>query len=204
MRGKNKCKILRQIRQRIAEENDIPLITKECTYQGECTGTCPRCESELRYLEQQLARRQALGKAVTVAALSVSLMAGAAGCSLGGGELQGDVPYISAPDTTGGEKGNGDGSLKLLPDGTDCDTNTDGVDSWSTLGYAPPAEGEPDPEDLIAGGISAPTEEQPEIVELEGDIAYIPVAEDTEFPGTPLPDEETSEPGMLEAVGGNG
>ncbi len=193
MRGKNKCKILRQIRQRIAEENDIPLITKECTYQGECTGTCPRCESELRYLEQQLARRQALGKAVTLAALSVSLMAGAAGCSLGGGELQGDVPYISAPDTTGGEKGNGDGSLKLLPDGTDCDTNSPTADLEDL-----------DSDDLIAGMIPAPTEEQTEIVELEGDIAYIPVTEDTEFPGTPLPDEETSEPGMLEVVGGNG
>ena len=81
MRGKNKCKILKQIRQKIAHENDIPLVTQECTYQGECSGTCPRCEAELRYLEQQLARRQALGKAVTVAALSVGLMSGLSGCT---------------------------------------------------------------------------------------------------------------------------
>ena len=42
MRGKDKCKILKEIRQRIADENDIPYVTRECSYQGECTGTCPR------------------------------------------------------------------------------------------------------------------------------------------------------------------
>ncbi len=192
MRGKNKCKILRQIRQRIAEENDIPLITKDCTYQGECTGTCPRCEAELRYLEQQLARRQSLGKAVTVAALSVSLMAGAAGCTVGGGELQGDVPNISAPETTEGEKSTGDGALKLLPDGTVFDTSNEGPEPGSYLGYASPTEGEPT-----------------EIVELEGDVAYFPTIETVETVGVPpAPSteagEETSAPAMLEPVGGNG
>lgn len=197
MRGKNKCKILRQIRQRIAEENDIPLITKECTYQGECTGTCPRCESELRYLEQQLARRQAVGKAVTVAALSASLMVGTVGCSLGGGELQGDVPNITAPSTTAGEKGNNDGPLKFLPDGTDCDPNGDTV-----------FEGEPYPDDMLTTGrLSATTEDQTELVELEGDVAYIPLPDDTETVGAPPAPtdwEQTSQPDMLETVGGNG
>jgi hypothetical protein len=56
--GKQICKILKEIRQRIAEENDIELITSECTYKGDCEGTCPKCEAELRYLEQELERRQ--------------------------------------------------------------------------------------------------------------------------------------------------
>ena len=68
MRGKQKCKILKEIRQRVADENDIPYVTRECSFQGECTGTCPRCESELRYLEQQLENRRRLGKRVSVAA----------------------------------------------------------------------------------------------------------------------------------------
>ena len=55
MQGKNKCKILKQIRQAIADENNIPLVTRECTHQGKCSGTCPTCEQEVRYLEQQLA-----------------------------------------------------------------------------------------------------------------------------------------------------
>ena len=80
MRGKNKCKILKQIRQKIADENDIPLVTRECSYQGECSGTCPKCEQELRYLEQQLAQRQSLGKRVTVAALAAGLLASLTGC----------------------------------------------------------------------------------------------------------------------------
>ena len=54
MNGKEKCRILREIRKQIALENDIRLVTEECTFKGECRGTCPKCESEVRYLEQQL------------------------------------------------------------------------------------------------------------------------------------------------------
>ena len=60
MLGKEKCRILKEIRQRIADENEIPYVTRECRHQGDCRGTCPRCESELRYLESQLAARAAL------------------------------------------------------------------------------------------------------------------------------------------------
>lgn len=80
MNGKAKCKILREIRRRIAEENDISFITKDCTYQGECRGTCPKCEAELRFLEQQLERRRRLGKTVTLAALAASLSLGLTAC----------------------------------------------------------------------------------------------------------------------------
>ena len=37
---------------RIAHENGIPLEQRKCTYQGECSGTCPFCEAELHYLEK--------------------------------------------------------------------------------------------------------------------------------------------------------
>lgn len=80
MLGKRKCKILKEIRRRIAEENDIPYITSECNFQGECRGTCPKCEQELRDLEQQLERRQRLGKAVSVSALTASLLISTVGC----------------------------------------------------------------------------------------------------------------------------
>lgn len=81
MFGKDKCRILRQIRQQIAEENDIALVTKECTHKGSCRGTCPACEAELRFLEEALARRRALGKKVAVAALATGIIA-ASGCAL--------------------------------------------------------------------------------------------------------------------------
>lgn len=81
MLGKQKCSMLREIRRRIADENDIPFVTQECRFQGECRGTCPKCEGELRYLEQQLARREALGKRVAVAALCAGMTLTAVGCT---------------------------------------------------------------------------------------------------------------------------
>ena len=76
MKGKEKCKALKEIRRQIAEENDIPYVVSQCTYQGDCKGTCPKCESELRYLERELAIRQGLGKAVAVVGISASVCGG--------------------------------------------------------------------------------------------------------------------------------
>lgn len=73
--GKNVCKQLKEVRRRIAEENDIPLEIEECTYKGKCRGTCPRCEAEVRYLENRLAERIRLGKVATVAGLALGLAA---------------------------------------------------------------------------------------------------------------------------------
>ena len=74
-RGKQTCKILKEIRKQIAAENDIDLVVSECTYQGDCLGTCPKCEAEVRYLERELEKRQRMGKAAMVAGLSVGLLA---------------------------------------------------------------------------------------------------------------------------------
>ena len=81
MLGKKKCKILKEIRQKIADENDISYVTRECRYQGDCRGTCPRCESELKYLEEQLAARAAAGKRIAVAALCAGMTFSMAGCA---------------------------------------------------------------------------------------------------------------------------
>ena len=72
-RGKNICKELKTVRKRIAEENGIPLEIPECTYNGPCKGTCPRCESEVRFLENELARRIRMGKVASVAGLALGL-----------------------------------------------------------------------------------------------------------------------------------
>ena len=73
-KGKQTCKILKEIRKQIAAENDIKLVIEECTYQGDCLGTCPKCEAEVRYLERELEKRQRMGKAAMVAGLSVGLL----------------------------------------------------------------------------------------------------------------------------------
>ncbi len=70
-RGKQTCKILKEIRKQIAAENDIKLVIEECTYQGDCKGTCPKCEAEVRYLERELEKRQRMGKAAVIAGMAV-------------------------------------------------------------------------------------------------------------------------------------
>ena len=74
-RGKQVCKILKDIRKQIAEENDIEFITSECQHKGDCAGTCPKCEAELRYLESQLARRSAAGFPARLAGIALGLAA---------------------------------------------------------------------------------------------------------------------------------
>lgn len=74
-RGKQICRILKDIRVKIAQENDIEFITSECTHKGDCAGTCPKCEAEVRYLESQLARRHASGRQMRLAGISLGIAA---------------------------------------------------------------------------------------------------------------------------------
>ncbi len=80
MKGKEKCKALKEIRRQIAEENSIEFAVSECKHQGDCKGTCPKCEAELRYLERELAIRQSLGKAVCVVGISAAVCSGLTAC----------------------------------------------------------------------------------------------------------------------------
>ena len=74
-RGKQTCKILKEIRRQIAEANGIEFATSECRYKGDCLGTCPKCEAEVRFLEQQLRARSLAGKAVALAGISAASLA---------------------------------------------------------------------------------------------------------------------------------
>lgn len=110
MKGKDKCKILKEIRKEIAKNNDIEYVISECKFSGECKGTCPKCEAEVRYLEQELEKRRALGKKVAVAgitAASIVSLGSMTACNIpfieklgfGHEDLTGDVPYIPENDT---------------------------------------------------------------------------------------------------------
>ena len=79
-KGKQTCKILKEIRKQIAAENDIELITSECTHKGDCAGTCPKCEEEVRYLERELEKRQRMGKVAVFAGMSLGTLFAASGC----------------------------------------------------------------------------------------------------------------------------
>ena len=56
--GKEKCELLKAIRKQIAERYNLEYTPTECTHQGDCLGTCPKCDAELCDLQKQLERRE--------------------------------------------------------------------------------------------------------------------------------------------------
>ena len=74
-RGKRICNTLKEVRIQVAKANDIKYAPTECHHEGDCAGTCPKCEAEVRWLEQQLQLRRQLGKAVAVVGVSMGLAA---------------------------------------------------------------------------------------------------------------------------------
>ena len=74
-RGKKICNTLKEVRMQVAKANGIKYAPTECRHEGDCAGTCPKCESEVRWLEQQLQLRRQLGKAVAVVGMSMGLAA---------------------------------------------------------------------------------------------------------------------------------
>lgn len=72
MTGKEKCKLLKAIRREIAENNGIVYLTSECSFEGECSGTCPKCDAEIRYLDGEINRLAREGKHVNLAGISLN------------------------------------------------------------------------------------------------------------------------------------
>ena len=70
-KGRNICDTLKAIRKQIADANGIDYSPEECHFKGECKGTCPRCEQDVRDLEHELRIRQMAGKAIKVAGVAL-------------------------------------------------------------------------------------------------------------------------------------
>ena len=75
VKGKSTCKLLKDIRQQIADENGISYQPKECHHKGDCAGTCPACEEEIRYLERELKARKGNGFGMKVAGIAAGICA---------------------------------------------------------------------------------------------------------------------------------
>lgn len=141
-KGKNTCKILKDIRRQIAESNDIEFVTSECKYQGDCSGTCPKCEAELRYLEAELNRRRQLGKAITLAGLSLGLSTSLGGCH--SAQTEGEAPFSSpssSSQTTEQVVQNPDG--QPIPEQVTKDTTELEIKEVVTLGLVAPDKEDP-------------------------------------------------------------
>ena len=75
VKGKSTCKLLKSIRQQIADANGISYLPKECHHKGDCAGTCPACEEEIRYLEGELKARKGNGFGMKVAGIAAGICA---------------------------------------------------------------------------------------------------------------------------------
>ena len=74
-KGKSTCKLLKSIRQQIADANGISYQPIECHHKGDCAGTCSACEEEIRYLERELKARKGNGFGMKVAGIAAGICA---------------------------------------------------------------------------------------------------------------------------------
>ena len=74
-KSKITCETLKAIRKQVADANGIVYTPAKCDFEGVCTGTCPACESEREYIEDQLSLKRKAGNIVKIAGLVTSLTA---------------------------------------------------------------------------------------------------------------------------------
>ena len=74
-KSKITCETLKAIRKQVADANGIVYTPAKCDFEGVCTGTCPACESEREYIENQLSLKRKAGNIVKIAGLVTSLTA---------------------------------------------------------------------------------------------------------------------------------
>ncbi|MBQ6639200.1 MAG: hypothetical protein IJH82_11240 [Lachnospiraceae bacterium] len=168
MKGKDKCKILKELRSEIAKNNDIEYVVSECKHQGECRGTCPKCEAEVAYLERELEKRRTLGKKVVLAGLGIGVAATIGGCT------NPVVDYVIEPvmDVLGIGAQPLSGAAETLEGDV---TYTDPGEYEGEPTEVPSDEG--DSEEIIeldGDVIYVPEDDSEEIIELDGDVEYIP------------------------------
>ena len=174
--GKEKCRILKEIRAEIARQNDIEWVVSECKHKGNCKGTCPKCEQEVRQLEAALAKREALGKTVAVVGISASIALSVTGC----------VNPFPQP-TDGVPMGD------VMPPETSAEETYIAID-----GAIPPPETETAC-DLPLAGVPVQETEEP----LMGDVVWEGevIEEITEEATEEVTDEETTEPEIMDIMG---
>ena len=97
--GKRKCEVLKDIRRKIAESEGIKYAPAECHHEGDCLGTCPRCEAEVQYLEREIARKHGRAfRPAAAAAVVGSLLVAASSCTSCQPPVQGELEPTCGAD----------------------------------------------------------------------------------------------------------
>lgn len=179
--GKEKCRILKQVRAEIAKNNGIDWIIEECPHKGDCLGTCPKCEAEVRELEKKLEERRKLGLNVALAGVAAGIALTVSGCAPQPYALQGDVPAAGgnngqttsdqateAPQSTEGETGTLELEGEILDDGSALTIDGDHV-IMGGMTVEEELMGEPAEEwsEELSGKSTEETETEPETTEVK-------------------------------------
>lgn len=203
MTGKDKCSILKHIRCKIARENGIEYHPRECTFKGECRGTCPKCEAELKYITSELQKIKNAGKQIAVAGVAAAIITTTAGgCarkpesaekpividntwekkspSAGSEGEKADVKPEAKPEATPESDGLQDAPQNNAP--TDVQN---GQDSTEDITYDTPDD-EIDPSLEQEYAEDEYTVDEGYIIQeaITGDVAYIETEGDVELTGT--------------------
>lgn len=72
--GKATCEVLKEIRSQIAAQNEIEYEMSDCRFEGDCKGTCPKCEAELKFIEHQLIQRKKSGKSILISGITAGII----------------------------------------------------------------------------------------------------------------------------------
>lgn len=149
-RHKEKCSRLKKIRKELADGLGIDLNQRECTFEGECRGTCPKCRQEEEKLNRAL-----LGRAAAVAVSTGLLMTG----------CQSGTPAEGATTLP-------EGSQAIWGESSGAKTESeDTVPPLQTEGEMVCPEG---PEAMWEEfpGVNTESDEIAGFLELEGDVAF--------------------------------
>ena len=127
--GKKKCEVLKSIRKMVADANGIKYEPAECHHEGECRGTCPRCEQEVKDLEAELRKKSAVvnnAAAVFVGSVAAIGSIGLSSCNTPpfqyAGEVRRDVDSLSYSENDSLFELEGDVCMSLEPDSLCADS----------------------------------------------------------------------------------
>ena len=202
-RGKEKCRILKQIRAEIAKNNDIEWVVDECTHKGDCRGTCPKCEEEVRELEKALAERKSLGKKVAVVGIAAGIALSAPGCVKKPAQPYGAANAAQTEQSEQTRQTVLTGDV-AVPESADEQTEEAIAGMMLPLDSVPelPPDGELPPEDIESEEeilMGEPVEYVPEATKLEPDepvlMGKIPAPPESEKPAEEIPETTTAETG---------
>ena len=198
---KEKCRQLKEIRAKMAENLGIELHQRECTYEGYCRGTCPACRKEEMLLNAALLRKQMedanLKGRIAAAGLATAAALSLTGCNtLTQNETEGATSFTDEQleGATRLEVPDGDIAGFITPESSECgiipldesgENYVPTISGDDTLTSDELEEGEILPE--IPESPRQPSYEMPgEYVELEGDVAYLPETDESENNQTDL------------------